>query len=143
MIKRETIKRTRDFLNDVRVCLSQINSGYINIQDCIDAHNVSKARFGAAVSVGLFEVVRRNGRRYAYRCTKPYINEGDAAIVIRHEYNQAERSKSGVPRQRSEGQERYNEKLFNDVIRWLRNNKFEGLLYRTSLPGVNDVKVVV
>ena len=143
MIKRETIKRTRDFLNDVRVCLPQVNSGYINIQDCVDAHNVSKARFGAAVAIGLFEVVRRDGHRYVYRCIKPYINEEDAAIVIRHEYNQAERTKSGVPRQRNEVQERYNEKLFNDVIQWLRNNKFEGLLYRTSLPGVSDIKVVV
>ena len=151
MIKKETIKKTRDFLNTVRTNLSLINEGHATISDIATAMEVSKARFGAAHSLRLFEVKDRNGSRALYRCNVPYINETMAEEVIRCEYDAAARQKRALGRMELSDEERsripkgvaaFNESLLNNITKWLRDNKFEGIIYRHAADGGN-VKVVL
>lgn len=150
MIKKETIKKTRDFLNTVRTNLSLINRGHATISDIAAAMEISRGRFGAAHELRLFEVKGRNGSRMLYRCNVPYINETMAEEVIRCEYDAAARQRHAPGSVELSDEERrsipkgvtaFNESLLNNITRWLRDNKFEGIIYRHADGG--NVKVVL
>ena len=90
MIKRETVKRTRDFLNSVKRGLPLINRGHITISDLTNIHQVSDGRMIAAVDLGYFRPVGYRGKRPIYKSTVNYFTEDMAAAAIRREYNQKE-----------------------------------------------------
>lgn len=135
MIRKETIKKTRDFLNAVKRGLSTINLGYISPQKVAFLHDVSRARFSAAVNLGYFKPVGRRGRGFIYKCTVPYFNEDIAAAVIRREYNMREAADRGskkpsVPKKIRE----YSLKVeVLDAISTLQDNGYKGMLYRSNM----------
>lgn len=135
MIRKETIKKTRDFLNAVKKGLPTINLGYISPQDMAFLHDISRARFSAAVNLGYFKPVGRRGRGFIYKCTVPYFNEDIAAAVIRREYNMREAADRGskkpsVPKKIRE----YSPKVeVLDAISTLQDNGYKGMLYRSNM----------
>ena len=90
MIKRETVKRTRDFLNSVKRGLPLINRGHITISDLTNMHQVSDGRMIAAIDLGYFRPVGYRGKRPIYKSTVNYFTEDMAAAAIRREYNRKE-----------------------------------------------------
>jgi len=143
MIKKETIKKTRDFLNTVRTNLSLINEGHATISDIATAMEVSKARFGAAHSLRLFEVKDRNGSRVLYRCNVPYINETMAEEVIRCEYDAAAAKRRSVGADKSTDDGGRTSRTLNMITDWLRAEGFEGIIYKQQTAWDNGIKVVL
>ena len=147
MIKKETIKKTRDFLNTVRTNLSLINEGHATISDIATAMEVSKARFGAAHSLRLFEVRGRNGHRPIYQCNVPYINEAMAEEVVRCEYNiAAEKRRAGNAGKSADDATQiheHNSRTLTMITDWLREKGFEGIIYKQQTLWGNGVKVVI
>ena len=146
MIRKETIKKTRDFLNAVKRGLSTINRGHISPQEMAFLHDVSRARFSAAVNLGYFKPVGRRGRGFIYKSTVPYFNEDMAAAVIRREYNMyAVRKVGGEPVVARKEERDYTgrgreEVGLQTVTDWLRIHGYEGLLYKQGSP---ETKVVL
>ena len=147
MIKKETIKKTRDFLNTVRTNLSLINEGHATISDIATAMEVSKARFGAAHELRLFEVNGRNGHRLLYRCNVPYVNETMAEEVIRCEYDAAAAKRRSVGANKSTDDagrvHEHTSRTLNMITDWLREKGFEGIIYKQQTAWDNGIKVVL
>jgi hypothetical protein len=98
MIKKETTKRTREYLEDVRrrillrQSLSRRNKGWrMSLSELAYCHSVSSGRMKAATDLGFFEVVGKNSHRNLYKCKVNYFTLEMANQVIRHEYNMGER----------------------------------------------------
>jgi hypothetical protein len=87
MIRKETKQRTRDFLNEVKKDLPNINKGGWDIGAVNARHSVSTSRFNAAVKLGYFQKVGQNGHNAIYRCSVPYFTLEMATEVIRKEYD--------------------------------------------------------
>lgn len=135
MIKKETIKKTRGFLNAVRRGLPTINRGHISPQAVAFLHDVSRARFGAAVDLGFFEPIGRRGHGYVYKSTVPYFNEDMAAAVIRHEYNMY--SVKEVRGEPAAVKPAKNDPCPSDedmrAIQVLRNNGYKGVIFKDNM----------
>lgn len=135
MIRKETIKKTRDFLNAVKNGLATINKGFLTVSEMADIYEVSDGRMVAAVDLGYFKPVGRRGRGFIYKCTVPYFNEDIAASVIRREYNMREAADRGskkpsVPKKIRE----YSPKAeVLDAISTLQDNGYKGMLYRSNM----------
>jgi hypothetical protein len=135
MIRKETIKKTRDFLNAAKRSLPAINKGHISPQEVAHCHDVSRARFGAAVDMGLFEPVSRRGRGFVYRSTVPYFNEEMAAAVIRHEYNMYAVGKvQGKPEAvKPVNNDPHPSEEDVSALRVLRNNGYSGIIFKGNM----------
>lgn len=135
MIRKETIKKTRDFLNAVKGELATINKGFLTVSEMADIYEVSDGRMVAAVDLGYFKPVGRRGRGFIYKCTVPYFNGDIAAAVIRREYNMREATDRGgkkpsVPKKIRE----YSlEVEVLDAISTLQDNGYKGMLYRSNV----------
>jgi hypothetical protein len=135
MIRKETIKKTRDFLNAAKRNLPAINKGHISPQEVAYCHDVSRARFGAAVDMGLFEPVTRRGRGFVYKSTVPYFNEEMAAAVIRHEYNMYAVARPVAPKPAPKPVNNDPHPSEEDVsaLRVLRNNGYSGVVFKGNM----------
>jgi hypothetical protein len=135
MIRKETIKKTRDFLNATKRNLPAINKGHISPQEVAMCCDVSRARFGAAVDMGLFEPVSRRGRGFVYKSTVPYFNEDVAAAVIRHEYNMYAVGKvHGKPAAvKPANNDPHPSEEDVSALRVLRNNGYSGVVFKGNL----------
>lgn len=135
MIRKETIKKTRDFLNAVKGVLATINKGSLTVSEMADIYEVSDGRMVAAVDLGYFKPIGYRGKRPMYRSTVPYFNEDIAAAVIRREYNMREAADRGskkpsVPKKIRE----YSPKVeVLDAISTLQDNGYKGMLYRSNM----------
>ena len=134
MIKRETIKRTRDFLNSVKRGLPVINRGYLTMSDMADLHQVSYGRIIAAVDLGYFKPVGYRGKRPVYKSAVPYFNEDMAAAVIRREYNRYHTGVRGnkKPTPLKEIREYSPRGEVLDAISLLQENGYRGMVYRNN-----------
>jgi hypothetical protein len=143
MIKRETIKRTRDFLNSVKRGLPVINRGHITMSDMADLHQVSDGRIVAAVDLGYFRPVGYRGKRPVYKSTVPYFNEDMAAAVIRREYNRyAVKEVRGEPVAVKRVAEKSPRGENIDAISVLQEAGYRGMLFRKN-EALSDLEVVV
>ena len=157
MIRKETIKKTRDFLNAAKRNLPAINKGHISPQEVAMCCDVSRARFGAAVDMGLFEPVSRRGRGFVYKSTVPYFNEDMAAAAIRHEYNMYHAGERGnkktpslldelralaEPSNYKEVSEPSPRQENVDAVEILKDAGYKGLLFRNN-KALSEVEIVV
>lgn len=139
MIKKETIKKTRDFLNIVRSNLNSINRGHFGVSVIAEELGVSQGRFAAALDLGCFTVVGHRGKMPVYRAESAYFNEDIAAAVIRREYNRRpqcvpvdERGNKNTPPTPEAGDTHPSS---SDIlaIKVLKDNGYEGRVHRGSM----------
>jgi len=135
MIRKETIKKTRDFLNAAKRNLPSINKGHISPQEVAMLCDVSRARFGAAVDMGLFEPVARRGHGFTYKSTVPYFNEDMAAAVIRHEYNMyaVVRPVASKPAPKPANNDPHLSEEDVSALRVLRDHGYKGILFKGNV----------